>query len=131
MIFSDVIFQGEYFVAALFCGVAFGVCYHVLFILRRLFNFGRVFTVIADAAFFVSAFFTAFAVFYPLNCFDIKWYVILGFFGGFCIEKFSFDKAVDFAAERLYNGVNGLKKRAAAKRKGGKVYDGEAASFKG
>lgn len=131
MIFSDVAMQGEYFAAALFCGVVSGIYYHIFFIIRHAFNFGRVLTFVFDVAVFAAAFFTAFAVFYPLNCFEIKWYIVMGIFGGFCIEKVSFDRAVDFTVKKIYNGLNGLKRRAAAKRKGGNGYDGKAASFKG
>lgn len=131
MIFSDVVFQGDFFAAALFCGVICGIFYHAFFAVRQIFRCGGVMTFVFDLSFFVLCVITLFAVFFPINCFDIKWYIILAFFGGFCIERFSFNKAVDFAVKRIYNGFARLKRAAAklkTKRRGERGNDGETAS---
>ncbi|MDD4003529.1 MAG: spore cortex biosynthesis protein YabQ [Clostridia bacterium] len=129
MIISDVVFQGDFFAAALFCGLLCGLIYDVFYIVRYIFKCGRALTFMLDLLFFVFSVLCVFVVFYPLNGFDIKWYIILGFIGGFCIEKYSFQKPIDFTAKKIYNGITCLKKYL-AKRKGSNKNDRKTASSK-
>jgi hypothetical protein len=110
MIISDVVFQGDFFAAGLFCGLLCGLIYDVFYIVRFVSKCGRVLTFTLDLLFFVLSALIAFVIFYPLNGFDIKWYIILGYIGGFCIEKYSFQKPIDFTAKKIYNGITRLSK---------------------
>lgn len=137
MIFNDVVFQGVFFAASLFCGLCCGIFYHIFYTVRYLTKCGRVITFLLDVAFCILSLFFAFIIFYPLNGFDIKWYIILGYFVGFCIERYSFSKPVDFVCKKIYNAFTRLKKAAGKlhkkikRQRGNNLNDGETASSKG
>lgn len=105
MIFTDVLNQGLYFSASLFCGMVCGIYYDVFFAVRTLTKSGKIMTFIFDLLFFVLSIITFFYFLYIINGFDIKWFILMGFFGGFCIERYTCKKPVAYLIVKVYNGL--------------------------
>lgn len=117
------------FCAGLFCGIAGGVYFEVFAAVRKLLRAKKVLEFTLDLLFVLLCGITVFAVMYEVNGFDFKWYVLLGFFVGFCLERACFAKPVAIAAGMVYNI---LKKARAAlpKLKGRGKDDGKTADIK-
>lgn len=105
MILTDVTGQGLYFAVSVFCGLISGIIYDILYAARTLIRAGKIITFILDVLFFLASGYLVFRFLYPLNGFDIKWYMIMGIFGGFCIERANFKKPVAYVTEKVYNKI--------------------------
>lgn len=126
MIFSDASNQWTELAAGVFCGIMSGLCYELFSAAGRFLRAGAVLWFILDFLFSLASIATLFAVLYAVNGMDFKWYVLLGVFVGFCLERASFAKPVATCADKVYNM---LKKAFAALRKRRGKDDGKAADI--
>lgn len=111
MIISDVLSQSLYFACALFCGIIGGIYYDILYTLRKFTNGGKVAEFFCDIIFFTLTAITFVIVMYRANGYNIKWYLIPSFFGGFCLQRYAFQKYVAMLTEKIYNIVAKLLKK--------------------
>ena len=115
MILGDVIYQGSYFAAALFCGIVSGFIYDVLFAARVFFRGGKILQVLLDVVFCLISAALVFYIFYTINGFNIKWYMIMGIFAGFSLQRVLFAKPVAILCNYVYNKIAAAYKKAGAK----------------
>lgn len=110
MIFTDVVNQGLYFCAGLFCGILCGIIYDTLFGIRITIKAGKITVFIFDLLFFIFSIIIVFFFMYKVNFFDIKWYILAGMIVGFCIERYFFEKPIAQTIIKVYNILKRLKK---------------------
>jgi spore cortex biosynthesis protein YabQ len=103
MILTDAAGQGFCFLAGVFCGMLSGVYFDTLKSVRRLLSAGKILTAVCDAVFGVLSTFTTIYFIYPVNGFDLKWYIVLGILLGFVAERFLCGKPVAYITEKVYN----------------------------
>jgi len=104
MILSDVLNQGLYFGVSIFCGLVCGIFYDVFYVIRKMTDAGKILTFLCDMIFAVLSVLTIFYIIYITNGFDFKWYMIMGIYVGFSLERLNFKKPVAYVTEKVYNG---------------------------
>lgn len=120
MTLFDSIGQFYIFLWAVSFGSITGIIYELCAFLRRLFKFKLFINIVFDSVFCAAVIFLFIIYFTHVCDFNLRWYLFLGIFLGFSLERISLGNYIAKFCDLVYNAVKRIKvKRKKQNDKGG------------